>query len=370
MSNSFIESIKTIINQKIENAGYDKTRSGQIVKVNNDNTYSVRIGSWTYPNVITVNDMTYNLYDVVKVVIPCNQPTQMYITSSILSDNSMGKKVAYATSIAENADEAVKKVNKTYYQDEAPSGTNHQIGDQWYDINDSNTLYVWDGTEWVIGQDSGEAYDIATNTTKYFWASNNPLVGVGILITQKIQQDFIDDPENGGMNILVHNNEILLRDGTTNLVIVNDDGDVQALGNAEFVGDAKFNGNLELEGNAEFNGNAEFAGDGKFGGNLELDGGVVDLYKVTDYPVDSISITANSVTSISNYTVTRENGYRAIGIVGYNTTNGYIRPTANYITDSSIDSNPILTAGFANEATSDLSSQTITFKILWIKATA
>jgi hypothetical protein len=341
MSNSFIESIKTIINQKIENAGYDKTRNGQIVKVNNDNTYAVQIGGWTYPNVMTVDDIVYNLYDVVKVVMPCNQPSQMFITSSILSDSSMGKKVAYATTMAENADEAVKKVNKTYYQDTQPAGTDHQIGDQWYDTAHNNILYVWDGTTWVTGQDSGEAYDIATNTAKYFWASNSQAVGVGILITQKTQQDFVDDPQNGGMNILVHNNEVVVRDGTTELVVVNDNDSVEILNGINVTG------------------------------NIQVSGGINDLYKVTDYPISSIAVNANSVTSASGHSVTRQSGYRAIGIVGYNTTNGHIRPTVNYITESSsISSNPTLTAGFANDSASDLSGQTVTFKILWIKATA
>ena len=361
MSNSFIESIKTIINQKIENAGYDKTRNGQIVKINNDNTYSVQIGGWTYPNVMTVNDIVYNLYDVVKVVIPCNQPSQMFITSSILSDSSMGKKVAYATTIAENADdkateatdkateatEDLKKVNKTYYQDEAPPETNYNIGDQWYNTNDNNTLYVWDGTAWTIGQNSGEAYDIATNTAKYFWASNDQLVGVGILITQKTRQDFVDDPQNGGMNILVHNHEVIVRDGTTDLVTINDNDSVEILKGAQFSDDISITGNIQVSGS------------------------INDLYKITDYPVSSIAVTANAVTSASNYSVTRQSGYRAIGVVGYNTTNGHIRPTANYITDSgSISSDPTLTAGFANDSASDLSGQTVTFKILWIKATA
>lgn len=353
MSNSFIESIKTMINTKIENAGYDKTRNGQIVKVNNDNTYSVQIGGWTYPNVMTVDDIVYNLYDVVKVVIPCNQPSQMFITSSILSDNSMGKKVVYATTIAENADdkateatEDLKKVNKTYYQNEAPSGTNYNIGDQWYDTNDNNTLYVWDGTTWVIGQNSGEVYDIATNTTKYFWASNNSSIGIGVLITQKTQQDFIDDPQNGGMNILIHNHEVIVRDGTTNLVVVNDNDSVEILKGAQFSDDISITGNIQVSGS------------------------INNLYKVTDYTVSSIAVTANAVTSASNYTITRENGYQAIGIIGYNTINGYIRPTVNYITDNSMSSNPTLTAGFANNSALDLSEQTVTFKILWIKATA
>ena len=234
MSNSFIESVKTMMNTKIEKAGYDKTRTGQIVKVNDNNTYSVQIGGWTYPNVITVNDITYNLYDVVKVVIPCNQATQMYITSSILSDNSMGKKVAYATTIAENAD------------DKATEANNKAI----------------------------EADDKATE-------ANNKAIEANNKVTEAI----------------------------------------------------------------------------------------VNLYKVTDYTVSIANIDAYGNILPVDYNITRENGYRAIGIVGYNNTDTNIQATTNYVTDNAIDSNPILTVGFFNNGSSALINQTATFKILWIKAT-
>lgn len=328
MSNSFIESIKTMINTKIEKAGYDKTRTGQIVKVNNDNTYSVQIGGWTYPNVITVNDMTYNLYDVVKVVIPCNQATQMYITSSILSDSSMGKKVAYATTMAEEATQEIQNTNKTFYQSTEPEGDDYKVGDQWYSTSEQNKLYVWNGIEWVIGQDSAGAYDIATDTEKYFWASNNASVGIGILITQKSQTKFIANPNNGGMNLFIHNNQIILRDGLTNLLIIDNNGNGQFLGS------------------------------------------IVNLYKVTDYTVSIANIDAYGNISPTDYNVVRENGYRAIGIVGYSNTDTNIQATTNYVTDNAIDSNPILTVGFFNNGSSALTNQTATFKILWIKATA
>lgn len=334
MSNSFIESIKMMINTKIEKAGYDKTRTGQIVKVNNDNTYSVQIGGWTYPNVITVNDMTYNLYDVVKVVIPCNQATQMYITSSILSDNSMGKKVAYATTMAEEATQEVQNTNRTFYQSTRPEGGNYKVGDQWYSTSEQNKLYVWNGTEWIIGQDSAVVYDIATNTydiasatEKYFWASNNASVGIGILITQKSQADFIANPNNGGMNLFIHDSQIILRDGLTNLFIINNNGNGQVLGS------------------------------------------IVNLYKVTDYTVSIVNIDAYGNILPANYNITRESGYRAVGIVGYNNTDANIRATTNYITDSSISFNPTLTVGFSNSSGLALSNQTATFKILWMKAT-
>ena len=104
MGNQIIQSIKTIAQSLVDNAGYDKTRGGFIVGVNTvTNTYSVKVDGVTYPIVRAVDDVTYNIGDVVKVVIPCNQATQMYISSSVLSDNSLGNKIANATTLAEDA---------------------------------------------------------------------------------------------------------------------------------------------------------------------------------------------------------------------------------------------------------------------------
>lgn len=104
MANQIIQSIKTIAQSLVDDAGYDKTRSGRIVGVNQvTNTYSVKVDGITYPIVRTVDDATYNIGDIVKVVIPCNQATQMYISSSILSNNSLGNQVANAITLAESA---------------------------------------------------------------------------------------------------------------------------------------------------------------------------------------------------------------------------------------------------------------------------
>ena len=164
MANSIIKSIKTIAQSLVDNAGYDKTRGGQIVGVNNiTKTYSVKIDGITYPNVKSVDDSTYNIADLVKVVIPCNQATQMYIASSILSDNSLGNKIANATSIAENAQQLgednqqeiadVKDIaeskNKIFRQSTEPT-SGMDSGDMWIDTDDGNKLYIWDGTQWAF----------------------------------------------------------------------------------------------------------------------------------------------------------------------------------------------------------------------------
>ena len=178
MGNQIIQSIKTIAQSLVDNAGYDKTRGGFIVGVNSvTNTYSVKVDGVTYPIVRAVDDATYNIGDVVKVVIPCNQATQMYISSSILSDNSLGNKIANATTLAEDAKQLgldnqveIKDVsdvanskNKTFRQDTAPT-EGMSSGDVWIDTSDNNTLYVYDGTQWVFSG-GGNGQDGLNNAT-------------------------------------------------------------------------------------------------------------------------------------------------------------------------------------------------------------
>lgn len=178
MANQIIQSIKTIAQSLVDNAGYDKTRGGLIVGVNTiTNTYSVKVDGVTYPIVRAVDDVTYNIGDVVKVVIPCNQATQMYISSSVLSDNSLGNKIVNATTLAEDAkklgldnqveikdvSDVANSKNKTFRQDTAPT-TGVSSGDIWIDTSDNNTLYVYDGTQWVFSG-GGNGQDGLNNAT-------------------------------------------------------------------------------------------------------------------------------------------------------------------------------------------------------------
>ena len=83
--NAFVQSMKTIAQSAITKAGFDKTRNGQIVSVNTvTNTYSIKVDGIIYNNVKVVNGMEYNKGDIVKVNIPMNNPSQAYISSSVL----------------------------------------------------------------------------------------------------------------------------------------------------------------------------------------------------------------------------------------------------------------------------------------------
>jgi hypothetical protein len=68
VNHTFVQSIKTITESLIERAGFDKTRSGQIVDKNaSTNLYSVKVDGNVYNNISTVNDSIYNIGDIVKI---------------------------------------------------------------------------------------------------------------------------------------------------------------------------------------------------------------------------------------------------------------------------------------------------------------
>ena len=204
MANQIIQSIKTIAQSLVDDAGYDKTRGGLIVGVNQvTNTYSVKIDGITYPTVRAVDDATYNIGDIVKVVIPCNQATQMYISASILSDNSLGNKVANATTLAGDAKQLgldnqveiqeVSKVanskNKTFRQASEPT-SGMDKGDIWIDTDDGNKMYIWDGTQWVFSSADGKTLygtcdTAAGTTTKSVVCSEATSLYAGLTITVK-----------------------------------------------------------------------------------------------------------------------------------------------------------------------------------------
>ena len=77
----------------------------------------------------------------------------------------------------------------------------------------------------------------------------------------------------------------------------------------------------------------------------------------------SNGIAANNYVAAADIAMTPQDGYKAVGIVGWSTTNWRIRPTTNYIKDDST-----IFAGFSNDtATAVSGSVTIIFRVLWVK---
>ena len=192
MGNQIIQSIKTIAQSLVDKAGYDKTRGGVIVGVNSaTNTYSVKVDGVTYPIVRAVDGATYNVGDVVKVVIPCNQATQMYIASSVLSDNSLGNKIANAVGLAQDA----AKVATNYIeQDDTDglvfgdktsgtwSGYRSQILPGSFNVLDaSSTVLASFGPTTVIGEEAKANLHLTFNNFSMVDKDDNKFFEVGDL---------------------------------------------------------------------------------------------------------------------------------------------------------------------------------------------
>lgn len=66
-------------------------------------------------------------------------------------------------------------------------------------------------------------YDIASNTNQYFWHTETG-TDTGAHITEIPKEDFLEDPSNGGGNLLARSNGIAVRDGLTELATFGADG--------------------------------------------------------------------------------------------------------------------------------------------------
>lgn len=162
--NAFVQSMRTIAESLINKAGFDKTRTGKIVTKNElTNTYSVKVDGHVYPNVKVTNDATYNIGDTVKVVMPCNQPSQLLIVSSIFSDASIGKKIGHAEALINAIDGSLEEVTEidghiyqiditSVYGEESSAHTGHIYKDG-TDVTDAT---YWNKFRWYLLTSSGK----------------------------------------------------------------------------------------------------------------------------------------------------------------------------------------------------------------------
>ena len=88
-----VDGIKAYVDSKINKANFDKTENGQIVAINSNSTYNVKVGKNIYTNVKTLGG-TCELNEIVKVVSPQNQPSNMFISKSGGSGESYALPIA------------------------------------------------------------------------------------------------------------------------------------------------------------------------------------------------------------------------------------------------------------------------------------
>lgn len=91
-NSSLLKSMRTMTEGVISSAPFDKTRKAQILLINSDNTCKIKMDGVEYPRVKVygnVSGLTIN--QIVRVIIPENQPSQMFILSPIANVNDLGK---------------------------------------------------------------------------------------------------------------------------------------------------------------------------------------------------------------------------------------------------------------------------------------
>lgn len=79
MKNDIIKAIQVYVDNSIKNASFDRTRTGIIVNRNPNNTYTIKMDGLEYNNVKSSSTDVFEVGDIVKISIPNNQPSQMYI---------------------------------------------------------------------------------------------------------------------------------------------------------------------------------------------------------------------------------------------------------------------------------------------------
>lgn len=202
MQKAFVESMKTIVKSAVERAGFDKTRNGKVIGVNSvTNTYSVKVDGIIYNNVRTVNDTTCNVGDTVKVNIPMNNPSQAYITSSILSDDSIGKKLAQATTaideINNNIDSIVEIMGNIYQLSIGVTYKNRTVGSQTYVDATYTAILTQDGVDvtqqhqpsefrWYLEKTTGKT-NIA-NARSVTLSTENYLYGQAVMLEWELDE--------------------------------------------------------------------------------------------------------------------------------------------------------------------------------------
>lgn len=79
ISKQLLSTIKTVVDERIKSAGFNRTRTGKILSVGQNNTYSILIDGRQYNNIPCYGGGVFNIGDITKVYIPNNQNNQMYI---------------------------------------------------------------------------------------------------------------------------------------------------------------------------------------------------------------------------------------------------------------------------------------------------
>lgn len=117
-----------MIDKKLKNAKFDKSRVGVISGINANGTYEVKIDGIVYSQVQSINSIGYKLNQTVKIIIPMNQINLSYIVGATDID--------------------IYPIGSIYMSVNNVNPSNY-FGNQWVSVanNITPTVYMWKRTE-------------------------------------------------------------------------------------------------------------------------------------------------------------------------------------------------------------------------------
>ena len=136
-NNSFLQAIKILIKESINSAPYNRTKQAMIVSNNGDNTYDIRFDGKLYTNIISYpNTRSLPLKHIVKVIIPNNQASQMYISAE-------GSPLIYYP------------VGSYYETSDSTFNPNNEWGGTW-ELEEEGLVHIGAGSTYILGDTGGE----------------------------------------------------------------------------------------------------------------------------------------------------------------------------------------------------------------------
>ncbi len=185
--------IRTITEQAITDAPFDKTRRGVVRGINEDNnTYTVHVDGMTYDGVKSTNGSAVHIGDVVDVTYPTNNTSQMVISG--ITDMTQSEIDDFVQSLGLHG----------------RSICPYDVGDIYETTNSANPSTKWDGTTWNLVSEAADyiveegasgiwtyrkwASGIAECWGTYFVASSTYANGGSKSISQTLPITFSDIP--------------------------------------------------------------------------------------------------------------------------------------------------------------------------------
>lgn len=97
------------------------------------------------------------------------------------------------TEAMDNARNSADGKNKVFYQDSEPSAIDRKLNDIWFDTDDGNAMYYWDGSNWKKKEFGGDAIEADSIMARHIVAGaiTAAAIEAGAITTEKIAADAI-----------------------------------------------------------------------------------------------------------------------------------------------------------------------------------